>query len=158
MLEGYKKVNHIDLNDTGVTIHPQDWGDGATLTDYAEFSGLKTHLINGRDIKKLFETLGIEPGRFQEVWRGEKRWYDLADLEFNIYEIPPLFASASNTKEIWAKVVGAHLLEIIIVSAVEDETGNDKDVSERITYSGSFTVHWETESESKQESNQCQKT
>lgn len=138
--DGYKLVNHIDLNDTGLTIHARDWNDGAVLVDEGERQ--RAHLIFGSDIRKLLEVLGIGHGRYLGSWQGEERWLGINSLELCIHEMPPEFDNASNTKEIWAKVIGAHLLEIVIVYSLEDESGTLGDYPEEITYSGSFTVYW----------------
>lgn len=150
-MSDFRPALWIELHDANIVLGQSLAESGWFWHWFGNSNSYKTRFfVKGKDIAALCEIAGLNfeslshflDSTAEKNTKKEKTYYETVDsYEFNIYDAEPI--EISNYKELFARVDSAHLLSIKAVSIGSDETS----WTDEFTYSGSFTVQWDSEPE-----------
>jgi hypothetical protein len=151
----YRRAELIELHDSNVKIHPQNYSDA--VAGWKEYSNKEVFVLEGESIGDLAKFFGHQP-KTLTVTAGDppKRYkHEINSQKFHIarkitedigsgYTSTP-YEGSHKIGELWAKLLGERQIEIKFTSLFEDESEVEEQETVFVTYSGSYTVWWAKE-------------
>ncbi|MFP4475806.1 MAG: hypothetical protein ACLFOY_09605 [Desulfatibacillaceae bacterium] len=154
VVDGYRKAELVELHDAAVAVHPEEYSDA--LAGWREFVEEVEHfVIDGHSIAALAEALGwkTHPVVGINTETGQDEATTIANMELPLIrrrresigdaQTSIAYEESNIIKQLWARVEAANLLSLRLV--IEREEGGKPDLYvQEVTYSGRFTVWWES--------------